>query len=149
MTNQHNLINVDTTKDMCRVLVHIREFVSLLDHNYWRFFVVLDSCWHMGKWRAMPRPCMTFEYIFYVRNTSIFPCKIYVKRKKMGWFKILSIVTFIVVFKFRIMLSDFNILFWYRFHIFFNASNCGHYHPFCHLFPLVRFPDKIMILYRN
>ena len=34
---------------MCRFIVRVWEFVGLLDHNDWIFFVVLDSCCQMGQ----------------------------------------------------------------------------------------------------
>ena len=36
-------------REMCIFLVHIREFLGMIDHNDWRSFVVLDSCFQMGK----------------------------------------------------------------------------------------------------
>ena len=51
---------------------------------------------------------MTSKYITSMTNTSIF-YSIHSKNRTMRWFKILFVITFIGVFKLRIMLSDFKI----------------------------------------
>ena len=96
-------------KDLCRVLVRIWDFVDPLDHNDWRLFIVLDSCCQMGHTKSKVDTlydsrlhvlCEGYRYLFY---------NIYRKNRTMVWLNMLFIVTFIGVFKFRIMLGDFSV----------------------------------------
>ena len=104
------LIDVDATRICEEFLSTFESFqVNLIttSEDYALLWTVSVIC---GKWRARSRPFMTFKHILVVTNTSTVVCNICGKRITTGWFKMISTITFIRVFKLRIMLNDFNIV---------------------------------------
>ena len=85
--NTHHLINQQNYwcwchEDMWRVLARVWEFVGILDHNDWRFFVVLDCCSQMRKMKIEVKTLYDLQVNFYLTKTRIVIWNIYSKNSK-------------------------------------------------------------------
>ena len=93
-------------ESLCRVLVRVWEFVGIFDHNNWIFFVVLYSCYLMGKMKSEANTLYELLLHFSMKNMRIVFNNIYSKKRAMRCFKMLFIIG---VLGFLIMLGDFHV----------------------------------------
>ena len=110
LTDQQHSIDADST----RIYVELFSTFEILQVSFLTMIEYYALPWKFAiiwvKWRVRPRPCMTFKHIIVVANTNIFVRNIGVKKITMGWFKMLSTITLIGVFKFNTLLVNFNIV---------------------------------------
>ena len=79
-------------ESLCRVLVRVWEFVGIFDHNNWIFFVVLYSCYLMGKMKSEANTLYELLLHFSMKNMRIVFNNIYSKKRAMRCFKMLFII---------------------------------------------------------